>query len=287
VNEAIDRMMARYECRRLEDYLRALREILQEIALLGLWRSKFFERAAFYGGSSLRILHGLDRYSADLDFSLLAPDPGFDLERYGAALKSEMRGFGFEVSVTSKPRREAAIRSAFIKADTLRELLVIRTAEAAARKLAPGQVLKIKLEVDTDPPPGFDTESRFLLHPIAFSVRAYALPDLFAGKMHALLCRRWKNRVSGRDWYDLVWFVANHPRLHLDHLRRRMVQSGHLGSGEALTPAGLRGWLLEAIDRLDVARARSEVADQVVDPGALAGWSRDLFRDVAGRIETV
>jgi hypothetical protein len=120
-----------------------------------------------------------------------------------------------------------------------------------------------------------------------FSVRAYALPDLFAGKIHALLCRRWKNRVSGRDWYDLVWFAANHPRLHLDHLRRRMVQSGHLASGEALTPAGLRERLLEAIDRLDVARARSEVADQVVDPGALAGWSRELFRDVAGRIETV
>ena len=105
--------------------------------------------------------------------------------------------------------------------------------------------------------------------------------------MHALLCRRWKNRVSGRDWYDFVWFVANHPQLRLNHLRQRMIQSGHWSGDAAFTHDRLRERLLEAIDRLDIDRARSDVAAQVVNPDALAAWSKELFKDIAGRIEVV
>src|SRR5271157_4585321 len=207
MNEAIARMMARYDGRRREDYVRALREILQEIALLGLWRSKFFEKAAFYGGTALRILYGLDRFSEDLDFSLLEPKPDFDLSKYCVALQTEMRSFGFEVTIESKEkRRQSAVQSAFIKSNTLKQLVVIETAEELVRTVPRGQVLKIRLEVDTVPPPGFSTEVKYLLHPIPFPVKSYTLPDLFAGKRHALLCRRWKTRVKGRDWYDFVWF---------------------------------------------------------------------------------
>src|SRR4030042_53513 len=128
MNEAVMRMLARYKRRRVEDDVKALREILQEIALLGLWRSRFFEKAAFYGGTALRILYGMDRYSEDLDFSLLRPLSDFDM----------------------------------------------------ARQTPRGQVWKIKIEIDTNPPPGFNTETRFLLQPIPFSVRAFVLPDMFA-----------------------------------------------------------------------------------------------------------
>ncbi|MDO8942607.1 MAG: nucleotidyl transferase AbiEii/AbiGii toxin family protein, partial [Desulfobacterales bacterium] len=143
---------------------------------------------------------------------------------------------------------------------------------------------KIKLEVDTDPPPGFSTQSRYLLQPIPFAVRVYVLPDLFAGKMHALLCRRWKGRVKGRDWYDLVWYAANHPELHLAHLEGRMRQSGHWKGEEALSAEAFRSALGEAIDALDVEKARKEVAPFIKDQSSLALWSRDFFRDVAGRI---
>ena len=161
----------------------ALREILQEIALLGLWRSKFFEKAAFYGGTALRILYGIDRYSEDLDFSLLKPMPDFDISRYISALKREVRSFGFEVSVAVREKNaESTVQSAFLKADTLTHLLVIETAEDIARQIPRGQVMKIRIEIDTDPPMGFDTENKFLLQPISFSVRTFVLPDLFAGK---------------------------------------------------------------------------------------------------------
>ena len=164
MNEAIMRMLARYERRRVEDEVKALREILQEIALLGLWRSRFFEKAAFYGGTALRTLYGMDRYSEDLDFSLLKPAAEFDLSRYSSALEKEIRSFGFEAIVTRKAKSaQSTIASAFLKADTLKQLLVINTTESPTRNVPPGQVLKIKIEVDTDPPPGFDTETRFLL----------------------------------------------------------------------------------------------------------------------------
>lgn len=285
MNEAVARMLARYERRRVEDDLKALREILQEIALLGLWRSRFFEKAALYGGTALRILYGMDRYSEDLDFSLLKPAAEFDLSRYCNALEKEIRSFGFEANVTGKSKSgQSAIQSAFLKADTLKHLLVINTTEALSGSIPPGQVLKIKIEVDTDPPSGFDTETRFLLQPIPFSVRAFALPDMFAGKMHAVLCRSWKNRVKGRDWYDLVWYAANHPQLHLEHLEQRMIQSGHLKQTEKLTPEKLFAIEESVIERLDVNQAKREVEPFVKAPETLTVWSHDFFRDIFRRI---
>ena len=147
--------------------------------------------------------------------------------------------------------------------------------------------MKIKIEVDTDPPPGFETESRFLLHPIPFSVRAYVLPDLFAGKMHALLCRRWKNRVKGRDWYDLVWYTANHPRLHLSHLEQRMRQRGDLKKGESFSRELFYSLLDKVIAGLEVGQAKKEVELFIKDSNTLAVWSREFFRDIAKRIELV
>ena len=288
MNEAITRMLARYQARRLEDYARALREILQEIALLGLWRSKFFEHAAFYGGTALRILHGIDRFSDDLDFSLIRPSSRFALSRYSTALQTEIRSFGFEVRVIAKEKEaRSAIQSAFLKADTLKQLVVVKAGQEMMRELPRGQVLKIKIEVDTDPPPGFETETRFLLHPIPFSVRTYVLPDLFAGKMHALLYRRWKTRVKGRDWYDLVWYTANHPRLHLLHLEERMRQSGDLEKGESLTRDRFHKLLDKAIAGLDVAQAKKGVEPFITNVDTLSVWSREFFRDIVKRIQLV
>ncbi|KIH75703.1 Nucleotidyl transferase AbiEii toxin, Type IV TA system [Geoalkalibacter ferrihydriticus] len=288
MREAVFEMLARYDCQRVEDTTRALREILQELALLGLWRAKFFEKAAFYGGTALRILYGLDRFSEDLDFSLLQPMPGFELERYSSALERELAAFGFEVRVEQKGKAvETAVQSAFLKANTANELLVIQAGDHIRRQIPAGQLTRIKIEVDTDPPPGFSTENRFLLLPIPFSVRSYRLPDLFAGKMHAILCRRWKNRVKGRDWYDLVWYCARHPELHLAHLEQRMRQSNHWKGEKKIGPDDFQDLADEAISRLDVDQARGEVLPFVRDPEALEIWSRDFFLDVLRRIQFV
>jgi hypothetical protein len=280
-------MLAKYEPKSVDDSVRALREIIQEVALLGLWRAKFFEHAAFYGGTALRILYGLDRFSEDLDFSLLAPSSDFNLARYTASLEEELLAFGFNVRVEMVDKAvESAVQSAFLKANTRSELLVIESGEELMGQVAAGQVLKVKIEVDTDPPPGFSTQTRYLLQPIPFAVRCYSLPDLFAGKMHAILFRKWKNRVKGRDWYDLIWYAANHPQLNLAHLEQRMRQTGHWSGELSLSPVAFSDLLFEAIDRLDVNQARKDVAPFVKDQQMLALWSHDFFSDVASRIQT-
>ncbi|MHB8870248.1 MAG: nucleotidyl transferase AbiEii/AbiGii toxin family protein [Thermoleophilia bacterium] len=288
MNDAVARMLDRYELRSTQDYTRALREVFQELSLLGLWRAKFFEHSAFYGDTALRILHGLDRFSEDLDFSLLTPDAHFDLGRYLAGLERELAAFGLTVSVTPKPKAtRSAVQSAFLKAGTLEHLLVIGAGAALTRGVPGNQMIKVKLEVDRDPPGGFDTQTHFLLRPLPFSVRAYTLPDLFAGKMHALLFRRWKNRVKGRDWYDLVWFAAHHPALHLAHLEQRMRQSGDWTAEAALDEAKFGDLFAQVVGNLDVTRAARDVEPFLRRPESLEVWSREFFLDIGRRIEIV
>jgi len=245
LHDAIRSMLDRYECRSRDDYVNALREILQDLALLGLWRSKFFEHAAFYGGTALRVLHGLDRYSEDLDFSLLKPNASFSLGAYGEALQREISSFGFRVTFTQgRKKQTSAIDSAFLKADTYSQLIEIEAREELLRNL----------------------------------------PDLFAGKLHAVLCRKWKTRVKGRDWYDLVWYAGHHPEVRLSHLEARMRQSGDYRERDPMTPSTLQDRLLGAVDSLDVAKARQEVAPFVRDPRVLDIWSADFFRRITDRI---
>ena len=159
-----------------------------------------------------------------------------------------------------------------------------KASQEILREIPRGQVLKIRLEIDTDPPQGFNTETRYLLMPIPFAVRVYATPDLFAGKMHAILCRQWKGRVKGRDWYDLVWFAAHHPALHLAHLKQRMRQTGHWQNADALDARAFRALLDQTIEALDVDQARNEVEPFVQKPETLTLWSAEFFRDVCTRI---
>jgi hypothetical protein len=230
------------------------------------------------------VLYGLDRFSEDMDFSLLAPDDRIDLSPYCRSVEQELTSWGFPTTVEVKTKTaRSAVESAFLKANTRQLLLTIEAGEMVAAVHGRGQ-LKVRIEVDTDPPPGFSTETRFLLQPIPFSVKAYAPPSLFAGKMHAILCRGWKARVKGRDWYDLVWYVARGTTLDLPHLEARMRQSGHLSGEAALDERGFRSVLAQRIEELDVAVARSEVGRFLVDPATVTVWSREFFHSVADRV---
>ena len=275
MNRAIAGMLERYERRSAADHVNALREIFQEIALCGLWRAKFHEKAAFYGGTALRVLYGLDRFSEDMDFSLLAPDDQFDLTPYCGFIEDELGAWGFSATVETKTKTAQS---------AVEQLLVIDAGAEIAAAIHGRRRLKIKIEVDTDPPPGFSTETKFLLQPIPFSVRVYDPPSLFSGKMHALLCRGWRTRVKGRDWYDLVWYVARGTELDLNHLEVRMRQSGHYSDAAALDERAFRLMLAKRISELDVADARSEVERFLPDPSAVRVWSRDFFSAVAERV---
>lgn len=288
MNEAAKVMLQRYNCSSSNEYENALKEIIQEIALLGLWRSKFFEKAAFYGGSALRILYGLDRFSEDLDFSLLQKDSYFLLGNYCAAVEDELKSFGFSVSVEKKEKKfETNIDSAFIKAGTLKNMINVAISDSITRQIPKGKVMKVKLEVDKDPPGDFETEAKYLFQPIPFSVNTFTPTHLFAGKMHAVLCRSWGNRIKGRDWYDLVWFVGRETSLSLKHLENRMKQTGHLLSHETLIDEILKQKFYDRIDTVDFEMARKDVENLVKDRSSLELWSRDFFRVVCEKIKTI
>jgi predicted nucleotidyltransferase component of viral defense system len=282
MNIAVTQMLDRYQCKNEADYVNALREIMQEIALQGLWRGKFFEHAAFYGGTALRILYGLDRSSEDLDFSLLKPNPDFRLKTYGDALKRELESFGFTVEFSSKDKVVPFnIDSAFLKTNTKLQLLSIGIGNEFAQAIHSRKELKIKLEIDIDPPSGFQTEVKTLLRPIPHAVKVYTLPDLLAGKLHAVLCRKWRNRSKGRDWYDMVWYAGFHPQVNLEHLEIRMRQSQDYPDDLPLTLARLHEFLNQAIDSLDVEAIKADVLPFVHDRMPLELWSKDFFREIA------
>ncbi len=288
MNNAIKVMLDRYHCHSVSDYENALKEIIQEIALLGLWRSKFFEKAAFYGGSALRILHGLNRFSEDLDFSLLVKDDNFSSHTYYSAVKDELESFGFSVLVETKVKSiESNIDSAFIKADTLKNMLVIDVPGVLSKKIHPGKLLKVKLEIDREPPGDFETEAKYLFQPIPFSVNTYTMPNLFAGKMHAVLCRSWGHRVKGRDWYDLVWYVSQNISLSLKHLESRMQQTNHLNVNDSLTEHKLKQMLKERIQSIDWSSARKDVENLIKDQSSLELWSDDFFNVICDKIQVL
>lgn len=285
---AVRDMLARYRCEAGQDYVNALKEIIQEIALLGLWRSKFFEHAAFYGGTALRILYGLDRFSEDVDFSLLRSEKDFRLAPYLKAVQGELESLGFDVSLEERQKNvETAVESAFIKAGTREHLIKIEVPEAVSSRFPQNAAMKIKLEIDTDPPGDFETEAKTLLLPIPFSVVTFRPPDLFAGKIHALLMRRWKTRVKGRDYYDFVWHVARDIPARLQHLEARLRQSGGWTSPKALTQEALRDLLEKKFAELDVEAAKRDVEPFLKDKTATALWSREFFTGLLERLKTV
>lgn len=288
MNEAVARMLGRYKCRSEADYKNALIEIMQEVALLGLWRAKFFEHAAFYGGTALRILYGLDRFSEDLDFSLLKPQPKFDLSPYLSAVKTELHGMGFNVSVESRKKKvETATESAFIKTGTKESLLKIDVPKEISQRLQHNAVLEIKLEVDTDPPAAFQTEAKTLIQPIPFAINTFAQPDLFAGKLHAILQRKWKARVKGRDYYDFVWYIAQKIPVRLSHLEQRLRQTEGWKGKEPLKLDSVLELLKQKFSEVNIESAKVDVLTFIKDVDAVDLWSADFFTSLLPQLKSI
>jgi predicted nucleotidyltransferase component of viral defense system len=273
-----------YKPKNQSEVEQALREIMQEIALAGLQRSGFFEKAASYGGTALRLFHGLDRFSEDLDFSLLEVNPDFSLKPYLEGIVSEFSALGMEVTIKEKIKtKQTNIDSAFLKSDTVwKELVLENIIPQAGIGIRPS--IQIKIEVDTQPPLGFETEEKLLLKPFSFYVKCFKLPDLFAGKMHALLFRKWKNRVKGRDWYDMEWYVKKNVPVHLNHFLVRARNSGDWGE-KTINQKKFMQLLSDKISTVSFKSVREDIVRFVRDDKALEIWSAEYFRDLIEKIK--
>jgi len=266
-----DQMMARYNTRNVDDHINARHEVMQQITLAGLQRGGFFDKAAFYGGTCLRIFYGLDRFSEDMDFSLLQPDQQFNLDQYFEPVINEFRALGREVVIDNKIKKiKTNIESAFLKEDT----------SVFSLRFSAEPKVKIRIEVDTNPPLGFSTEQKLLLLPFSFMTHCYSLPDLFAGKMHAILFRNWKSRVKGRDWYDLEWHVRHNTAMNFNHLTNRVIQNGSLES-EVFTKEYFLRLLKKKILETNIEAVKSDVRPFIKNPEEMDIWSQDYFTQLA------
>jgi len=273
----IKNMIYQYQNLRINEETK-LREILQQTALLGLERHGFFEKAAFYGGTALRILYGLDRFSEDLDFTLLKADPHFDFIPYLEGMRKELASFGFEMDVTKKEKTaETNILSAFMKANTIQLYLMIGE---ETRRINHNAKIQIKLEVDIDPPPHFRVANQLVTNPANFYVMTLHQNDLFAGKMHAILYRAWKGRVKGRDCFDLIWYIQKNVPLSLRYLTSCMSQGGNLGVEEQLSRDQVLELLKIKIQQIDWESAKADVRAFIADPERLKIWTSGFFLDL-------
>lgn len=262
-----DQMLSRYEISTNDDYRNALHEVMQQVALAGLYRNGFFDKAAFYGGTCLRIFHKVERFSEDMDFSLLEPNMLFTIEDYFDSIKKEFKLLGRDIIINKKAKqKDSNIDSAFLKEDT----------EIFDLKFSTEKNIKIKIEVDINPPLGFETESKLLLLPFSFMTRCYTLPNLYAGKMHALLFRSWKTRVKGRDWYDFEWYVRNNIKLNFNHFLKRVEQFDSL-KGVELDKKSFKKLLKEKILNSNIESVKDDIRPFIKDITILNIWSNDYF----------
>lgn len=266
-----DQMVAAYTQKRGTATPNVEQEVMQHIALAGLHRGGFFQHAAFYGGTCLRLFHNLPRFSEDMDFSLIEKRNDIHIENYFPAIIEEFRLAGHEVSIVKKEKKIfGRVESAFLKENT----------EVYDIKFQTKKTVKVKLELDTDPPLAFETEQLALQQPYSFMTRCFTLPDLFAGKMHALVYRAWQRRVKGRDWYDFEWYVRWNVPLDFKHLQERI----HVFSGEETSKEDFMSQLRKKLSTTDIERVKEDVIGFVDNPHELDIWSNDYFLQLADRI---
>ncbi len=274
----IQEMLEAYEIKSSETAIHALKEVIQEIILNSLAQTDFFENAAFYGGTALRIFHGLDRFSEDMDFTLIESQSDFSMDPYLFRIERDLNSYGFTMSASMKEKKSrTAIQSAFLKGNTLEHLVHIFSMQRPVTGVPNNAVLTIKIEIDTSPPKGATYERLYRLLPTPFSALLYDLPSLFAGKVHALLCRKWATREKGRDFYDYVWYLQRHVTLNIAHLEERMRQTNHWTAAETLSESSLHTLLRERFAQVDYQQIQEDVIPFIQDPSKISLYSKEFF----------
>lgn len=270
-NEIFNQMLSAYDRTTEQQKRNAIFEVNQQIILAGLYNGGFFNEAAFYGGTCLRIFHGLQRFSEDMDFSLLAPNEDFDFTKYFQPIIDQFALVDRNVEIKKKDKKNfGKVESAFLKDNTDVYDITFQTEKS----------IKIKIEVDTQPPMSFHTEQKLLLLPESFMTRCFTLPCLYAGKMHALVYRAWKKRVKGRDWYDLEWYVRHNVPLNFTHLHERALQFNN----EDITKESFLEKLNEHLTTTDINQVKADVLPFIRNPKEMAIWSNDYFLQLAQMI---
>lgn len=285
MNNAINNMLQNYQVKTIEDEKNVMKEIMQEIVLCGLSRAGFFNKAAFYGGSALRIFYGLDRFSEDLDFSLMVEDQNFNLESYFPTLIKEVRAYGLNVQIQNKEKKNKSnIKSAFLKGGTKEHLLLFYP-NKKIENVSADELIKIKFEIDVNPPMFANYERKYRMLPIPYEVNLYDEPSLFAGKIHAVICRSWKSRIKGRDLYDYIFYLSRNTPVNLMHLKARLVQTGFISETDRMNINDVKNILKKRFENIDYENAKMDVYPFIKNQTALDVWGKEFFKSITENLK--
>lgn len=278
MNSAIELMLNKYNPQNNEDRENALKEIFQEIALAGLSRGRFFDKTAFYGGTCLRLFYGLNRFSEDLDFALTGDCDNFNLDDYFPSLEKEFESYGIKINVESKLKSfDSKIQSAFIKGNTYVLMMSFFPENEDAKKVISNRKLKIKFEVDTSNPYGWKTETKFRMLPSPYEVKVFDESTLFAGKIHAIICRNYKNHVKGRDYYDYLFYIGKSSKFNLEYLENKLKNTNDNFKDEKISLGKVKELLKERFENVDYESAKEDVSNFISDKDGLKLWKKELF----------
>lgn len=281
----LEQMIESYNPKNNEEKKNAIKEVMQEIVLCGLSKAGFFEEAAFYGGTALRIFYGLDRFSEDLDFSLVTKNKDFNLNKFLPTLKTIVNSFGLNVNIEVKNKTtDSDIMSAFLKGDTIEHFLLFYPDDLVTG-INKNERVKIKIEIDTMPPDLATYDIKYQLLPIPYSIKLYDEASLFSGKIHAIICRNWKSRVKGRDLYDYVFYMTRNTKLNLPHIRERLIESEFIKKDADINIQDIRDMLITRFNNIDFNEAKEDVRPFIKDDSQLDIWSKDFFVDITWRLQ--
>ena len=287
MNNILQNMLSKYNIRNTTDETNAMKEIIQEIVICGLSRGNFFDEAAFYGGTALRIFYGLNRFSEELDFALLKPNKEFDLTKYFPFIEKEVQSYGLNLNITQKEKtNESNIMSAFLKGDTKEHILIFFPNENMQNTTSLKSI-KIKFEVDINPPAGAKYELKYKLLPSPHQVRMYDEGSLFAGKIHAILCRNWNYRTKGRDLYDYIFYLSKNIGVNMPLLKEKLIDSKVLNRNDIFDIEVLKKMLNEKFDVINYTDAKEDVIAFIEDKESLNLWSADFFKEITKNITSI
>ncbi len=281
MNNIINQMISKYEIKNTNDEINALKEIIQEIVLSSLSRGKFFDEAAFYGGSALRIFYNLDRFSEDLDFALISSNNNFDLNKYFVYIEKELKAYGLNLEIDSKNKKlDSNIESAFVKGDTLKLILKFFPNEQNHKYNYILKDIKIKFEVDINPAKGATYEDKYKLLPSPHQIKLYDKESLFAGKIHAILCRNWKTRTKGRDLYDYIFFLSNSTKVNIELIKNKLIASNYIDPNCDFNINLLKELLIKKFNEIDYKEAKEDIMPFIKDVNSLNLWNKEFFINI-------
>ena len=281
----IEQIVKSYNPSTLDQTKAIIREIVQSIVLIGLSRSGFFSKASFYGETALRIFYNLNRYSEDLDFTLNNAEPDFSIEPYADKIKEVASSYGLELEIMIKNKKsKSPIESAFAKLNTYQTFISLKLDNKIISTLHKDEIIKVKFEIDCNPSLGFKNETKWLDIPEFAQVVVLDEPSLFSGKLHAILCRNYKNTVKGRDYYDFLFYVQKRIKPNLIYLRNKLIETGKINAIDHFDLNVLKSMLIEQFEKVDFNQVKQDAMRFVFKNEDLSYYTKDLFIQMVEKI---